>query len=152
MELGLRPRVVWFVETCGHAEASGQETRQRGGPASQKLGAAGTGNLKQMLSSRLRLSRQSVINFRFPMLRTQLEASCATRETTEGLPDRVEPATSRGLVRGDLRSRGCGGGRRLTQGAKNRIVLLPQSGTPRPFVSAPATRHRGEFVSSRRVN
>ena len=22
MELGLRPRMVWFVETCGHAEAA----------------------------------------------------------------------------------------------------------------------------------
>ena len=30
-------------------------------------------------------------------------------ETTECLPDGVGPATSRGLVRGDLWSRGCGG-------------------------------------------
>ncbi len=31
-------------------------------------------------------------------------------ETTAGLPDGVGPATSRGLVREDLRSRGCGRG------------------------------------------
>ena len=36
MELCLRPRVVWFVETCGHADAAGPGEPAKGGPASQR--------------------------------------------------------------------------------------------------------------------
>ena len=49
-----------------------------GGPASQKLGAEGTGNLSWMLTPQLMLLSRLSIGLLFPMLRTQLEASCAT--------------------------------------------------------------------------
>ncbi len=50
-----------------------------GGPASQKLGAAGTRNLEWTLIPRLRPLWQLNVKRRFLMLRTQLDASCATR-------------------------------------------------------------------------
>ena len=50
-----------------------------GGPASQKLGAAGTRNLEWTLIPRLRPLGPLNVKRRFLMLRTQLEASCATR-------------------------------------------------------------------------
>ena len=50
-----------------------------GGRASQKVGAAGIGNLEKSLLPELRSFRRLMADRLFPMLRTQLEASCATQ-------------------------------------------------------------------------
>ena len=65
-----------------------------GGPASQKLGAAGTRNLERTLLPRLRPLGPLNVTRRFLLLRTQLEASCATRRTPcEHQLRQLEPAS-----------------------------------------------------------
>ena len=49
------------------------------GPGSQKLGAAGTGNLEWTLIAQLTLTFRLDARRKFLILRIQLEASCATR-------------------------------------------------------------------------
>ena len=49
-----------------------------GGPTSEKLGVEGIGNLCWTLISKLALAPPVRLESRFPMLRTQVEATCAT--------------------------------------------------------------------------
>ena len=62
-----------------------ERSKYAGGPASQKLGAGGTRNPALTLIAPLTVVVGLDATRRFLMLRTQLEASCATRVTARSI-------------------------------------------------------------------